>query len=773
MKGKRDQASSPATARIRKAINSKRHDTWTDLGVLAYIQRVFWYNFKIQKDVETLRALSNVTQLTGEIKAIGQLSKGSDATYNKLVDSLNMNGYNPATPDKLNIPNQKSWKITQSNVLAHFDAKVKIYEDLGDENPSGTVGYFLDNTTGSLRYRDTSGIYQDICTFTGASKSYIEEVFSPLFGFRVYGQKSQTLTPEALMTLLYEAQQEKSYYKSAKHPYSHVAKNFLGLFFALDYSVRDKAKADKHTITERSLSDLRRGISAEIEGELNSFKSTAPNLKVKQAIADYLNNPYDNAYPTLMKVVRDNDKGWFKGWFGYHYAADSKINAIVNRISFLHKSTFFEDALKEEKRQKEEQQARNNKENFKDTQIALSAEVIQLREKEINELNAELTELKVEKGTDYDFDSRVQDFDEYAGTVNRYWQTGRVTKADFIASLDLMIEQLDNIVLEEGRIPSITVPTLEDDGEKTVVAHLKDCIQKLKTKAVVETDQDRYFQAEAALLQNQIVRILVNEQEGDNARSPITDEQQDLYDDIGLELTRILKATPKELILQEKVIQSPLRVKEEVTRLLDFYTKVKSDLDIYAQSLTAAKQNNFAIDIKSLTDNKSDLQKRIDTLNKFSKELANVADKPFNVLQTNKDRHQERVCGIVKELLDFSQHNLITDQINEVLLSKEVPAPTPEDPNKTSMVFRDFHAPKTSDKDKCLAAYDRIKDELDSFSTPLVYNESSTLEEFFTSHDPNYAPTSMLNRTGRMFGGSAAHSVSPLDTRHPQHFGKK
>lgn len=311
--------------------------------------------------------------------------------------------------------------------------------------------------------------------------------------------------------------------------------------------------------------------------------------------------------------------------------------------------------------------------------------VLRMQKEIFNQIADEITGTKtsraalkeVEISDVHQYKSHIADISTAAEDANQIWQNCRVTKDAIKVSLTAMLEKLealqegaaaDEVELPEIPLPQDLIPENEEQRNKTIIEHIKDCILRVQTKADNDPSKKSQYQADCAFLQSSIEQILnFRYAGGEDEEVPymVTEEQRAVYNEVGEELTEILNNTQKQPLKEAEVLKSVESVRAEIHRLITFHNTVREKLTDYQTKLKTLDQGSFFNDIKKFTQKGGALDKKQKELDTLYDSLTNFPDDPFNVLAPA-TTWQKKVVEVVNELTAYGTE--LVDELEDVLL---------------------------------------------------------------------------------------------------------
>lgn len=286
-------------------------------------------------------------------------------------------------------------------------------------------------------------------------------------------------------------------------------------------------------------------------------------------------------------------------------------------------------------------------------------------------------DVEPEASNAHQYKSHIEDISIAAEDVNQIWQNCRVTKDAIKVSLAAMLEKLeqlqqgaeaDGVELPAIPLPQDLIPEGEEQRNKTIIEHIRDCILRIQSKAENDPSKKTQYQADCAFLQSSIEHILnFRYAGGEDEEVPfmVTEEQRAVYNEVGEELTEILNNTQKQPLKELEVLKSVESVRAEIHRLISFHNKVREKLTGYQKQLMALDQGSFFNDIKKFTQKGGALDKKQKELDGLYDSLTNFPDDPFNVLAPT-TAWQHKVVEVVNELTSYGTE--LMDELEDVLL---------------------------------------------------------------------------------------------------------
>lgn len=772
-----------------------------DRGMRQYNYRISWDDHSLQQALQRAGSISERVKLVSDIEAMQKPKESTnyDAVYNKLIRRLNQSAENPA------VINKAAWVKVKADVLKYFDSGLRIY---ADSKPFSAKGYHLDTLTRKLYYSDGATPAKPIADFRGDTREWasIQNLFPTLFNPSVavgmgFVANYTTLQPEKYIQLIYKTLNQNPEAAFDRE----VSKDFISLYANLDQYMAIGNLLEKHAdsrTVEQLVSDIVKGINERIHKSLTTRTAiTTTEIEILQNIIEYFAT---GNYSTLVAALPPQESSWFSSASTWFYT--SEVDSTLNLIKELRQSPFFEDTLKKfhaenerimlarerargaysaEQKREHARQVRTGEMTTKDfatlyglrqtvqppenydantagpfagevdavlteeQELEVQAQISLVLEGAISEIDEEDTLLEENRG--YEFESHIVDFESSAEEVDAMWETCRVTKEAFSASLTSMSERLAALAEANNGVDLPLIPLAQDlileEGdaeEKTIIAHIQDNIERLKEKVAADKSKTKksYYQADCASLQNSINKILAYQFVGESTFM-VTEEQRGVYNDVGSELTDILNATQKQPKKDLEIMSSVQPVREEIHRLIAFHNNIREQLTGFQQQLRSIDQGTFFNDIQKFVAKGAALDKKQLALQALLDELTDCQDVEFNV-RAPENEWQRKVCAAVTNLTESGTE--LVDELQDVLLHQQsATAEVRDDPKPRE------YKKVTPKKDAIFAGkFEPIMAGIKDFAETLHSQEASRLATYFTAAVP-LATTHNLG----MFGASA------------------
>ncbi len=712
-----------------------------DWGIRDYFYRVFWDDYPLKHDIELAGNMTECAQLEDDLSTMARprgLSSPS-TEYSRLTKELNRCS---EKPNSIRLP---AWNKIEKDVLKYFDSDLRIYEDLHGQNATNSKPcYFLDTKKQKLRYYDGAA-YQDVCIFNGSDWPKVQRLFPSLFakssyGLDIFGQKNAQLRSTQSMQLITLALNNNP---DAKF-HIEVEPTFIPLFKTLEEhasrrTTLEKLAHDDHRNAEELVADIVVRMRERIKDYLDDGKHSNPAKRaVMENIETYLATGDD---VPLMNSILKYDRSWFEwvaSWF-FSSEVDKTYHAIIG----MKNSEFFEKGFA-----------------ILHSKKSSAGSVVGTEE------GSEITEPvrgrdDFDEADEYEYDSHIIDM-EYADLrVDRVWQSRRVTKAAIIESLEQIVIDIEAFKANnpDAELPIISFPKdLVVEGEhaeeKTVIAHIEDCIARLQGK--IDNDKTNgSFQTDCAFLQKSVNRILNHRYQGNDSRRRLTEGQRSLYVMIGEKLTDDLNKTKKPPEKGAEVLNSVQSVRVEIHRLIKFHNKIREELAAFQTDLDAIDQGTFANDIEDFIAAEGPLDARQKELLDLLDELKDCQDDAFNVIGPDQNEKQRAVCEAVTKLNRYE--TTLVDALSSTLTKRQDVEPVEgKRPPRVYIVVN----PRTDAEHA--RTFEKIMGKVRRFADPLAAQESSRVAKFFEETLPTQ-PHHNVDLS--MFGGHS-ETGSEIDEGH-------
>ncbi len=701
------------TGKIDKFIDNR----FLDWGIRDYLYRVFWNDYPLKRDIELAGYLSEISEIE---QYINENHKPIDSSDNHTTDFSNLRKKLNQYSNKLSSSNTLTWNEIKKDVLNHFHSDLRIYQDLGDNNPENPKkGYFLNTKTGALRYYNGKA-YIHLCTFDSRDMRSLKSLFPALFakssfGLDIFGQKNAPLKAEKFLKLA------SLVHSKNEHAQLHteVDLSFIKLFTALkifaDLQIQVKHHADR-----RDANELVADVVSAIKTRIKNYKGNNP---AREAIMNNISAYLDTGDGDLLAhAVKEYDSSWYNWMVSWFYSSEE--SKTLYAITGLQKNEFFRaglDNLIENKRR---------------------AETLIAKEKEPKvtapQKNHEPSELV------YDSQKELEEVDS---EVDQFWHNREVTKQamqDTLKKITADIEQLasqnNEVTLPEIAFPGDLPQVSDTPEEKTVIEHLKDCIQSLE--ANIENDRsNRSFKADAVFLQKALHRILAHKYQSTLGAKRLSEEQRSLYDAIGERVTLELNNTKQPAPKQQEVLNSVKSVRAEINRLQELYNQIGKNLVSFQGKLDKIDQGTFANHIDEFMN--GPLAKRQQELQEILFDLKDVQTDAFDVLDPKNANHK-KVCEKAEKLQQYATS--LTDELAATLTTRQDLASDSNIPERAYIPLKNAKDQKNE------PIFAQIMSEIRGFTDSLSARESSKLAQFFSKSLEAAHP--LHNKTLGMFTNS-------------------
>lgn len=727
--------------------------SFDDRGLREYEYRVFSNLHVLQRDIQHAGLVTESVNLETEIQAMPKPSTEiprSDA-YNDLAKRLNRYAVNPNLGGTAAVA---TWDKLNKDILTYFTSGLPIYAD--PTSPLTAKGFSLDTRKRQLHYFDGTK-NEMLCEFTTAKEwvsiqTLFPSLFNPSYAVGVgLLSNSVTVQPEKYVQLIHQVLNLNPNAKFDRF----IEPAFIPLFANLKQHAAIRAQLAKHPDTrtqEELVADIVKGMYGKISAYLGREGTNPAMREVMISIIQYLDS---GDYDHLANAMQTYDSAWLIKASNWLFS--NEVDNTLNMIKEMRKSAFLDSALKK----MVEQQYGTQKE-YSDADIHPAEDVSEI---------SSVHEFEEDRG--YEFESHIVDFESSEDEVNEMWETCRVTKEAFSASLTAMLEKLetletDNPDVELPQIPLSEDLVLEEEDrvEKTIIEHITDSITRLQDKVAADKSKSKktYFQADCASLQNSINKILAYQYVGGETRFMLTEEQRGLYNDVGTELTNILNNTQKQPKKDLEVINSVKTVRAEIHRLIAFHNNIREQLTAFQKELRTIDQGTFYNDIEKFVT-KGPLDAKQTELVDLLESIKDCQDDEFNVLSPTAGTWQEKVVSAVRQLTDSGTE--LVDTLQDVLLNQQIQgASADEEP-----IPREYKK-VTPKKDATYAQkFQPMMENIRDFADTLHAGEASRLATFFEANEVGMKSAHSLG----MFGDTAPHSGGhdwDLDSDHSSGFGR-
>lgn len=697
--------------------------SFDDRGLREYEYRVFSNLHVLQRDIQHAGLVTESVNLEAEIEAMPKPSTEivrSDA-YNDLAKRLNRYAVNPNLGGTAAVA---TWDKLNKDVLTYFTSGLPIYAD--PTSPLTAKGFILDTRTRQLHYFDGAK-EKMLCEFkTDKEWFFIQTLFPSLFNpsYAVgAGLLSNyvTVQPEKYVQLIHKVLQLNPDAKFDRF----IEPAFIPLFANLKQHAAIRAQLAKHPDTrtqEELVADIVKGMYEKISAYLGREGTNPAMREVMISIIQYLDSGDYDHFATAMQTY---DSAWLIKASNWLFS--NEVDNTLNMIKEMRKSAFLDSALK---KMVEKQYG---------TQKEYSDE-----------------DLHQEEDRGYEFESHIVDFESSEEEVNEMWESCRVTKEAFSASLTAMTEKLEELQTHNKEVALPEIPLSEDlvleeeeRVEKTIIEHIKDSITRLQNKVAADKSKSKktYFQADCASLQNSINKILAYQYVGGETRFMLTEEQRGLYNDVGTELTNILNNTQKQPKKDLEVMNSVKTVRAEIHRLIAFHNNIREQLTAFQKQLKTIDQGTFYNDIEKFVT-KGPLDEKQTELLALLESIKDCQDDEFNVLSPTAGTWQEKVVSAVKQLTESGTE--LVDTLQDVLLHQQIKGASADD----EPIPREYKK-ITPKKDAIYAQrFQLMMEEIRDFANTLHSGEASRLATFFEANQIGMTSACSLG----LFGETASRS---------------
>ena len=617
-----------------------------DRGIREYDYHILPGKYALQKEIQLAGLLDERAEIGRVIDGLNlpEAQTGDSTRYRGLVENLVT-----AARDKATLVN---WQEVSSKILGYFDTNLPIYAD--PTRGLSAPGFILDTAKRELRFFDGSNT-TSLCTFTAPKdwmliQNLFPALFNPSTSVRLgIVSNYTTLLPKQYLQLMHAvlnvnpaAQFERS-----------ISKEFIVLYSYLNqYAAMSEIinKEENYRTAEQIVKD----IVEELQRKIHTFLTDASRIDQRQIqilteVIEYLGS---GDYRTYAANIAKLEGGWITQASKMFYS--DEIDDTLNMITALRSSPFFEEGLRRLATQRE--RLERQKEYAREEAS---------KRLEDDEYSRSAPDEDFLKSDEIVYDSHIVDFASSEDSVNEMWQQHRVTKAAIQESLAAMAEKITEVMEDEDNkdveLPAIPLPVdLLPEGvdpeNKTVVAHIQDCITRLQEKAKSDPSKKTFYQADCALLQNAINKILhfqfAGGEEDEEGFMFVSEVQRRLYNDIGEELTEILNNTKKQPLKEAEYIGSIKPVRAEIHRLMRFHDKIRERLSTFQEQLVRLDQTSFANDIKKFVKKDGPFDTKQKELQGLLNSLEGLPEEDFNVIASDENMlgWQKQIVAVVNAL---------------------------------------------------------------------------------------------------------------------------